>query len=151
MAILSGWTEAPWREPLEIKLESEAWFAWLERECSFRFSYRPATGEPLSFTVRPEKRGDRTYWQGWKTIGGQTFKKYIAPSAKLTKAKLDGVGDWFSQQFKRKTEADPELKLYAAVVDLAWLVEQLLNQCQNPTLRQRAQAELARIKDSVGN
>ena len=151
IAIFHGWAGEPSPEPLELRLESEAWFAWLETEHSFRFSYRPAAGETINFTVRPEKRGERTYWQGWKTIKGQTLKKYIAPSAKLTKAKLDEVGDWFYQQFKLKTEVDPELKLYAAVVDLSWLVEQLINQCQNLALAQQATVELKRIKDRVGN
>ena len=43
------------------------------------------------------------------------------------------------------------MTLYAAVVDLTWLVEQLIGQCQNAALVERAQAELARIKHSVGN
>ena len=150
-ATLQGWGGDRAREQLEIKLESEAWLAWLEAEQSFRFSYWQALGERVNITVRPEKRGERTYWQGWKTIQGQTIKKYIGPSAKMTKVKLDAVGEWFSQQVKKRTEADQEMKLYAAVVDLAWLVEQLIGQCQNSALAERAQAELARIKHSVGN
>ena len=43
------------------------------------------------------------------------------------------------------------MKLYAAVVDLSWLVEQLIGQCQDPALVERAQTELARIKGSFGN
>jgi len=150
-ASLHGWGGDQGRERLEIRLDSETWFAWLETEQSFRYTYWQASGESLHFTVRPEKRGEGTYWQGWKTIKGQTIKKYIAPSAKLTKAKLDTVGGWFYQQLKARTEADQEMKLYAAVVDLAWLVEQLLGQCQNPTLVEQAHAELARIKRDFGN
>ena len=151
MAILHDWGGDQGRERLEIRLESEAWFAWLEAESSFRFTFWQASGQSINFTVRPEKRGQRTYWQGWKTIRGQTLKKYIAPSAQMTKAKLDIVGEWFYQQFKERTEVDQELKLYAAVMDLAWLVEQLMGQCENPALVERAQAELARIKHSFGN
>jgi hypothetical protein len=150
LAILRSWGDRG-REPLEIKLDSDDWFAWLATEPSFRFSYWQASGASVNFTVRPEKRGERTYWQGWKTIGGQTLKKYIAPSAKLTKAKLDTVGDWFYQQVEARTEAQLELKLYAAVVDLTWLVEQLLEHCPTPALVEQAQAELVRIKQSVGN
>jgi hypothetical protein len=150
LAILHGWDDQG-REPIEIKLDSADWFAWLAVEQSFRFSYWQAGGASVNFTVRPEKRGERTYWQGWKTIGGQTLKKYIAPSAKLNKTKLDKVGDWFYQQVEARTEAKVELKLYAAVVDLTWLVEQLLGQCQNPALAERVQQELKRIKQSVGN
>jgi hypothetical protein len=151
MAILQAWGGEQGREPIEIKLESAAWFAWLEAEPSFRFTLWQAAGESLSFTVRPEKRGQRTYWRGWKTIRGQTLKKYIGPSAQMTKTKLDGVGDWFYQQVQERTAGDQELKLYAAVVDLTWLVEQLLSQGQTPALVKRAQAELARIKHSFGN
>ena len=150
-ATLQGWVGDRSRERMEIKLESEAWFAWLEAEQSFRFSYWQASGESVNVTIRPEKRGERTYWQGWKTIQGQTIKKYIGPSAQMTKARLDAVGEWFSQQLEERTEADQEMKLYAAVVDLSWLVEQLIGQCQDPALVERAQAELARIKGSVGN
>ena len=75
----------------------------------------------------------------------------VSVTAKMTKARLDAVGEWFSQQVKEKSEADQEMTLYAAVVDLTWLVEQLIGQCQNAALVERAQAELARIKHSVGN
>lgn len=151
LAILHAWGGEQGRERLDIKVESDAWFAWLEAELSFRFTFWQGSGETINFTVRPEKRGQRTYWQGWKTISGQTLKKYIAPSAHMTKAKLDTVGDWFYQQVKERTEVDQELKLYAAVADLSWLVEQLMSQCQNSVLVERAQAELARIKHSFGN
>ena len=150
LAILHGWEEGG-RELIEINLDSDAWFAWLAAEQSFRFSYWQASGASVNFTVRPEKRGQRTYWQGWKTIGGQTLKKYIAPSATLTKAKLDAVGAWFYQQVEARTEAKVELKLYAAVVDLTWLVEQLVEHCQNPAITERVQQELKRIKHIVGN
>ncbi len=151
LAILHAWEGDQGRERLDIKLESEAWFAWLEAEPSFRFTLWQVSGESISFTVRPEKRGQRTYWQGWKTISGQTLKKYIAPSAHMTKVKLDTVGEWFYQQLQTRTAADPEPQLYAAVADLSWLVEQLMSQCDNSALVERARAELARIKYSFGN
>jgi len=150
-ASLHSWGSDRGQERLEISLDSEAWFAWLEGEQSFRYTYWQASGESVHFTVRPEKRGPRTYWQGWKTIKGQTIKKYIASSATMTKAKLDTVGGWFYQQVKTRTEVDQELRLYAAVVDLTWLVEQLLGHCQEPRLIKQAHAELARIKHEFGN
>lgn len=145
---LSGWNGTGAK--FEIELNSEPWFAWLAQEHSFRFTFFQPGGS-VNFTVRPEKRGPRTYWQGWKTIGGQTTKKYIAPSAKLTKAKLDATGEWFFEQLKAKREADPSMLLFASVVDLIWLVEQLIEHCQQPALVQQAQKELARIKRDVGN
>ena len=92
-----------------------------------------------------------TYWQGWKTIRGQTIKKYIAPSTKMTKAKLDAVGEWFYEQVEARTEVDQEMQLYAAVADLSWLVEQLIEQCRDPALIARAQGDLDRIKHRFGN
>jgi hypothetical protein len=139
------------QERVDIALDSEAWFAWLTEEHSFRFTYWKTSGGSVNFTVRPEKRGQRTYWQGWKTIRGQTIKKYIASSATLTKTKLDAVGEWFCQQVEAKTEDRQEMKLYAAVVDLCWLVEQLMEQCPNSTLVAQARSELDRIQRSVGN
>jgi hypothetical protein len=150
-ARLHGWGGERGRERVEMALDSEAWFAWLAEEQSFRFTYWKASGWSVNFTVRPEKRGQRTYWQGWKTIRGQTIKKYIAPSATMTKTKLDTVGEWFCQQVTASTEERQEMKLYAAVVDLCWLVEQLMAQCPNPTLVAQAQSELDRIQHSVGN
>ena len=71
-ATLHSWDGDRGRERVEIALDSEAWFAWLAGEQSFRFTYWKASGRSVNFTVRPEKRGLRTYWQGWKTIRGQT-------------------------------------------------------------------------------
>jgi hypothetical protein len=150
-ATLHGWDGDRGRERVEIALGSEAWFAWLAGEQSFRFTYWKASGRSVNFTVRPEKRGLRTYWQGWKTIKGQTIKKYIAPSAKMTKAKLDAVGEWFYEQVEARTEVDQGMQLYAAVADLSWLVEQLIEQCRDPALAAQARRELDRIKHSFGN
>ena len=151
-ATLYGWEGDQGQERFEIVLDSEEWFAWLAAEHSFRFTYYwKEAGQFINVTVRPEKRGQRTYWQGWKTIRGRTTKKYIAPSAKMTKAKLDVVGEWFYEQVRASTETDQEMKLYAAVVDLAWLVEQLIVHCQQPALATQAQRELERIRRDFGN
>ncbi len=150
-AILRGWGGEQGRERFEIVLDSEAWFIWLAREQSFRFTYWQEAGQFVNITVRPEKRGQRSYWQGWKTIKRRTTKKYIGSSAKMSKAKLDEVGQWFFEQVQLKSEANPEMELYAAVADLSWLVEQLLEHCPQPTLVRQAQRELERIRRDFGN
>jgi hypothetical protein len=150
-AILSGWGGAQGRERIKIVLDSEEWFVWLGTEQSFRFTYWREAGQFVNITVRPEKRGQRTYWQGWKTIKGQTTKKYIGSSAKMSKDKLDEVGQWFFEQVQVKTEANQEMELYAAVVDLSWLVEQLMGHCQQPALVRQAQRELERVRRNFGN
>ena len=137
---------------VEIQLDSDAWFTWLAQECSFKFIYHKQGGYSVNVTVRPEKRGQRTYWQAWKTIKGQTVKKYLAPSARLNKAKLDAVGEWFFEQVQTNTQPDDqEMKLYAAVTDLTWLVERLVEHCANPAWVQQAQMKLAQIKQEFGN
>ena len=150
-ASLHYWDGERNQELIEIELGSEQWFAWLSREQSFRLTYWPKDGQSVNLTVRPEKRGRYTYWQGWKTIRGKTTKKYIAPSARLTKTKLDAIGEWFAEQVKTKNEADPSLVFYAAAVDLAWLVEQLIEHCAQPSIAEQAKEELARIRRSFGN
>jgi hypothetical protein len=149
-AIFHYW-EAQRRTLVEVQLDSEQWFSWLTTEQSFRFIYWKEAGNFVNFTVRPEKRGQRTYWQGWKTIRGQTTKKYIAPSPKMTKAKLDQVGEWFYEQVKNRTEADPEMLSYIMIDDLTALVEKLIYHCQNPTLADQARRELERINCQFSN
>jgi hypothetical protein len=137
---------------LEIQLDSDEWFAWLAQENSFKFIYHKQGGHSVNVTVRPEKRGQRTYWQAWKTIKGQTVKKYLAPSVKLKKAKLDAVGEWFFERVQSSTHPDDQsLKLYAAVADLTWLVERLIEHCANSAWVQQAQMKLEQIKQEFGN
>jgi len=149
-ARLYGWVSEPEPGPYEIDLDSEAWFAWLRQEQSFRLTYWPAVGEAIHVTIRPEQRRLRTYWQGWKTIQGQTQKRYIGPSARLSKAKLDEVGAWFSQLVQAQQEADPSAGLYVAAVDLLWWAERLLERCPDPGLVQQAQPALAKLKQHLG-
>lgn len=149
-ATLYAWAGEGGLEPVKIVVDSEAWFDWLASEQSFRCTCGQGAGQTVNFTVRPEKRGQRTYWQGWKTIQGRTSKKYIGATAKMSKSKLDAVGGWFYDQLQVSC-ADPEMQLYAAVVDLTWLVEQLLVHCQQPALVTQAQQELERIRRSFGN
>ena len=140
------------RQRLDIPLDSDEWFTWLAQENSFKFIYHKQGGHSVNATVRPEKRGQRTYWQAWKTIKGQTVKKYLAPSAKLKKVKLDTAGEWFFEQVQASTQPDDrEMKLYTAVTDLTWLVERLIEHCSNPTWVQQAQMKLEQIKQEFGN
>jgi hypothetical protein len=150
-AILHGLGGDQGRERLEIILDSEEWFIWLATEQSFRFTYWQEAGQFVNITVRPEKRDQRSYWQGWKTIRGRTTKKYIGAAAKMNKTKLDEVGQWFFEQVQVKSEANQEMELYAAVTDLSWLVEQLMEHCPQPVLVRQAQRELERIRRNFGN
>lgn len=145
-ATLRYW-DSQQRQWIELDLDSVVWFTWLAQDRSFRYTYHPRGEQAINFTVRPEKRGQRTYWQGWKTIAGQTIKKYLGVSAKLTQAKLDTVATWFAQQVK--TNRDQTMRLYAVVVDLIWLVERLIEGNGHPELAQQAQRELDRIRREI--
>ena len=147
-AILRYWDGQ--QQGLQLELDSPVWFQWLAQERSFRYTYRlRAYQEGVSFTVRAEKRGQRTYWQGWKTIAGQTTKKYLGASSKLTQAKLDDAGLWFVQQVTAKSDRNQNERLYAITTDLIWLVERLLEGCLQPQLTQQAAQELSRLKREV--
>ncbi len=147
-ATLYGWVD---RERLEISLDSPAWFAWLQQERSFRFEYTKEVGQQVKVTVRPERRGQRVYWQAWKTIKGHSYKRYLGAAPKLSKASLDAAGEWFFDQVQHLTPRDDSLLLYAAVTDLLWLIERLLEQHPDSPLAPRAEAELQRIRLLVGN
>lgn len=142
-----------WRDNAlhQIPLDSPAWFDWLAQENSFRFVYRKVTGQQVNLTIRPEKRGRRTYWQAWKTIQGRTHKKYLAPTARLTRAKLDVVGEWFLALVEAKQTQDDSLLLYAALSDLRWLVERFVEYHPDSPLTERARVELRRIQRIVGD
>lgn len=150
-AILYVWSQQQPQKRFEIQLDTGDWFAFLAQERSFRLTYYLPQGGSLNLTIRPEKRGQRTYWQAWKSMGGKTTKKYLAPSAKLTKAKLDAVAQWFDSQIQAQAEVDSTMPLYAALADLTWLVQRLIEHCSQPALAQHAQRELARIHHQFGN
>ena len=144
-AILRYWEDQ--QQWLQLELDSPAWFEWLAQERSFRYTYwLRAYQEGVNFTVRAEKRCQRIFWQGWKTSAGQTIKKYLGSSSKLTQAKLDEVGLWFIQQVTAKSDRNQIERLYATTTDLIWLVERLLEGCVQPQLTQQAAQELLRLK-----
>jgi len=149
-AFLSLWDKTK-RQAFEIALDSPDWFEWLKQEQSFRFVYYSSQVSELNLTIRPEKRGQRTYWQAWKTMRGQTTKKYLGPTPKLTRAKLEQAAEWFAKLPQFKPEIDPSMRFYAAAVDLIWLVEQLCQYCSEPALCHKAQQEVSRIKRVIGN
>lgn len=146
-AVLRYWADHQWHH---LDLDTPAWFEWLTQERSFRYTYRRRVYQTgVNFTVRAEKRGQRTYWQGWKTIAGQTTKKYLGPSAKLTRVKLDEAALWFDQQVAAKSERNQNQSLYAIATDLLWLAERLLESCDQSQLTQQAAQELLRLKREV--
>lgn len=137
----------PTGRSFEIEVDSADWSAWLEHERSFSVNYYPkASSHATRFTVRPEKRGEHTYWQAWKTIGGKTTKKYLGAASKLTKEKLDQAREWFYEQVEEAETGreSRESGLEKTTEILSSLVLQLVEHCDNPRLVKIAQAEVIR-------
>jgi LuxR family transcriptional regulator, maltose regulon positive regulatory protein len=79
-----------------IRLDTSAWFAWLEAPTTTRFSYalfNRARGYIDGFmTVRKEPRQRGTaYWSVYRRQGQRLRKLYVGPSAALTQAQLEQI------------------------------------------------------------
>lgn len=79
-----------------IRLETPAWFTWLEAPTTTRFSYalfNRARGFIDGFmTVRKEQRQRGTaYWSVYRRQGQRLCKVYVGPSAALTQARLEQI------------------------------------------------------------
>ncbi len=81
-----------------IRLNTAAWFAWLEAPTTTSFSYPlvdPDAGYVVGFmTVRKEgrQRGG-TYWSVFRRCGRRVRKVYLGRSASVTQACLDEIAD----------------------------------------------------------
>jgi hypothetical protein len=79
-----------------IRLDTPAWFAWLEASTTTRFSYalfNRSRGYIDGFmTVRKERRQRGTaYWSVYRRQGQRLRKFYVGPSAALTQARLEQI------------------------------------------------------------
>jgi len=154
-AKVSYWGGRGETELIDIRIDSEEWFTWLEQTSSFRMVYIAKTGtEPLRFTVRSESRksgkSERTYWQAWKTVKGKLFKRYIGPTSKMTKDRLDEAGQWFYEKVQAGQEPDREEHLMAANKKLVALVEELIENCKfSCELVDYAKNELEKVRGEV--
>jgi hypothetical protein len=79
-----------------IRLDTPAWFAWLEAATTTRFSYalfNRARGYIDGFmTVRKERRQRGTaYWTVYRRQGRRLYKVYVGPSAALTQVRLEEI------------------------------------------------------------
>jgi hypothetical protein len=148
-AILYTWPLQQPQKRLNIFLDTPPWFHFLAQERPFRFTYHLPQGGTLKLTIRPQKRVSGTYWLASKSINGLTTQHYLAPSATLTKAKLDAVGQLFFDLIPSQTADEPTQPLYAALDHLSGLVQRLIDHCSQPALGQHAQRELARIHQQL--
>lgn len=89
-----------------IGLDSADWFWWLEQASSFSFQARDA----CHFTARKEKRArGGAYWVAYRHVQGKLRKKYIAPQAHVTTARLEQVADEL-EAWREKADEQPQAK-----------------------------------------
>jgi hypothetical protein len=87
----------------EIRLDTLAWFAWLEAETSISFSYPlfdPACGYIVGFmTVRKErKQRGHEYWSAYRRRNGRLRKRYLGASRSVTRARLEAIAAAFQSE-----------------------------------------------------
>ncbi len=103
------------RQPAtNIRVDTPAWFAWLEAATTHSFSY-PLEDRSVGYvigvmTVRKERRQrGGTYWVVYRRAAGQVQKIYLGRSASITHARLAAVarGLLTAQRSADGTGADP--------------------------------------------
>jgi hypothetical protein len=73
-----------------IRLDTRAWFAWLETAISFSY-----TSQRLGFYrlhMRKRKQRNDFYWYAHVKIDAKLYNSYAGRSAQLTAARLDAAG-----------------------------------------------------------
>lgn len=96
--VSEGRLYAPTELDGSIRLDSAAWFRWLEQDATRSFSYAlfdAECGYIIGFmTVRKEtrQRGGR-YWWVYRRQGGRLWKHYLGGSSSVTGARLEQVAN----------------------------------------------------------
>jgi predicted ATPase/DNA-binding CsgD family transcriptional regulator len=75
--------------PVQIVVDSAAWYAWLQTASTFTFR-----GEEGLFTAHKERAGHgrgRAYWRAYRKRGGKLHRAYLGQSEELTLARLQSV------------------------------------------------------------
>ncbi len=97
------WLYDPHSPTGEIRLDSAAWFEWLEATTSVSFSYPlfdPACGYIVGFmTVRKErKQRGYQYWSAYRRRNRRLQKRYVGRSRQVTLARLEAIAKRFGQE-----------------------------------------------------
>lgn len=94
--VYAHWLEDPATPGHDIRLDSPAWFAWLDASTTTRFAYPiydPCCGYIIGvMTVRKErrKRGG-AYWSIYRRVAGRMHKHYLGHPSAVTKTRLEAV------------------------------------------------------------
>jgi LuxR family maltose regulon positive regulatory protein len=94
--VYAHWLEDPAVPGTDIRLDSLAWFAWLEAPTTTRFAYPihdPRGGYIVGvMTVRKERRQrGGWYWSVYRRIAGGIRKHYLGRSSAVTAARLTAI------------------------------------------------------------
>ena len=91
--VYEHWLEDEARGEQTIRLDSAAWYEWLEAPSTTRFAY-PVFDARCGYivglmTVRKErrKRGG-WYWTAYRRVGARLHKRYLGHSTNVTQARL---------------------------------------------------------------
>lgn len=86
-----------------IRLDTPAWFAWLEAPTTGRFAYPlvdPTRGYIVGvMTVRKERRQrGGAYWTAYRRAGRRLRKAYLGRASAVTRTRLEAVAHAFRQE-----------------------------------------------------
>jgi hypothetical protein len=104
----------PHARDLAIRLDTPAWFGWLEAPTTSGFSYPvfdPTQGYIVGWmTVRKERRqrGGR-YWAVFRRDGSRVRKIYLGRSATITQARLEAIAQelWLAPRMRTAQDEPP--------------------------------------------
>lgn len=89
-----------------IRLDTAAWWAWLETTHSFNY-LAPRSHYPL--TLRKEKRRHRWYWYAYLKVDSKLHNAYVGRSADVTTARLQQVSQTLLEKVRRRPTPPPTL------------------------------------------
>ena len=98
-----------------VRLDSAAWFAWLEAETTVSFAY-PVYDVQAGYiagwmTVRRERRARGThYWVAYRRVAGRLRTSYLGGAAQLTRSRLSAVAAQFLDGRWGKLDAVEEVR-----------------------------------------
>ncbi len=114
----AGWLAEAQHAACAIRLDSLAWFAWLEVAEVTKFAYPifdPQRGYITGYmTVRKERRQrGQTYWTVYRRSGRQVRKVYVGRAAAVTEARLQAIAWAFlTEERQRHGEEAPAIPSY---------------------------------------
>jgi hypothetical protein len=114
-AVSRAEVELPDQPERSIRLESEAWWAWLELPSTRSFAY-PVYDSQVGYirgfmTVRKEWRGRGSeYWVAYRRTGRRLRKIYLGRAAVLTQHQLAATAEHFLTLAERAVDGGKEVR-----------------------------------------